>query len=93
MAVLTLNDVTFFTLASVEDLLRQAKGSEEEQHIIKAAHVQKAAWLKSKNWIIVMCYELDYSPATIPATRIFLYNSEQKVEKKWRAWGEHAKNG
>jgi hypothetical protein len=40
-----------------------------------------------------MCYELDYSPSTIPATRIFLYNVELKVEKKWRAWGEHAKNG
>ncbi len=40
-----------------------------------------------------MCYEPDYNPMSASATRIFIYNVEKKTEKKWRAWGEHAKNG
>lgn len=42
---------------------------------------------------MVMCYELDYNPTTVAATRLFLYNVESKQERKWRAWSEHAKNG
>ena len=79
LAILLQNEVTFFNLGSVEELQKQVKGSEEDQHVIKAVHVQKAAWLRSKGQIIIMCYELDYSPVTMPATRIFLYNVEQKV--------------
>jgi hypothetical protein len=87
------HEVTFYKLTTVEDLRRQIRASEEEQHIIKAIYVQKVAWLKSKNDIIVMCYEPDYNPMSAAATRIFLYNVETKVERKWRAWSEHAKNG
>ena len=55
--------------------------------------MQKVAWLKNPNEIIVMCYEPDYNPVSTSSTRIFLYNVETKWERKWRAWGEHAKNG
>jgi hypothetical protein len=58
----------------VDELIKQVKAPEEEQHMIKAVFVQKIAWLKSKNDIIVMCYEPDYNPVTASATRIFLYN-------------------
>ena len=61
--------------------------------MIKAVFVQKVAWLKSKGDLIVMCYEPDYNPMSAAATRIFLYNCDTKVERKWRAWGEHAKSG
>lgn len=40
-----------------------------------------------------MCYEIDYNPVNVSATKIFLYNIETKQEKKWRAWSEHARNG
>ena len=66
--------MTFFKASTVEELLKQVRIPEEEQHIIKAVYVQKIAWLKSPNDIIVMCYEPDYNPVTAAATRLFLYN-------------------
>lgn len=69
------------------------KAPEEDQHVVKAPHIQKLAWLKQKDELIVMCYERDYNPMSASATKIFLYNVEQKRERKWRAWSEHAKNG
>ena len=55
--------------------------------MVKAVFVQKVAWLKSQNDIIIMCYEPDYNPMSAAATRIFLYNCDTKIERKWRAWG------
>lgn len=93
LAVIMQNDVTIYKLTSVEELLKQIKAAEEDQHIIKAPFVQKVAWLKSTNELLVMCYEPDYNPMSAAATRIFLYNIDTRFERKWRAWGEHAKNG
>lgn len=93
LAVALNHEVAFYKMSTVDELIKEIRAPEEEQHIIKAIFVQKVAWLKSKNDIIVMCFEPDYNPISVSATRIFLYNSETRVEKKWRAWGEHAKNG
>ena len=49
--------------------------------------MQKTVWLKSRDEIIVMCYEPDYNPMSAAATRVFIYNVEKREEKKWRAWG------
>jgi len=79
LAICLGHEVTFYKLTTVEDLRKQTRAPEEEQHIIKANFVQKIAWLKSKNDIIVMCYEPDYNPMSAAATKIFLYNCETKV--------------
>ena len=68
------NDLFFYKLTSVDELIKQIRAPEEEQHIVKAVYVQKVAWLKSANDIIVMCYEPDYNPVTTSSTKIFLYN-------------------
>jgi WD40 repeat protein len=85
LAIIQQHEVAIFGIASLEDFKRQLRLAEEEQNILKAAHVQKVAWLRG-GWIIVMCYELDYNPVSVAATRIFLYNVETKQERKWRAW-------
>jgi hypothetical protein len=93
LTVALTHEVIFYKTASVVELIKQVRAPEEEQHIVKALFVQKVAWLKGRSEVIVMCYEPDYNPMSAAATRIFLYNVESKTEKKWRAWGEHAKNG
>jgi hypothetical protein len=89
-------EVVFLPLGSMEELRRWLRAAEEEQHILKVAHVQKLAWLRGnfwRNWVIVVCYEVDYNPNNVAATRVFLYNTETRTERKWRAWSEHARSG
>jgi hypothetical protein len=54
------------------------KLSEEEQNIVKAPHAQKISWIKGNTWVIIMCYEIDYNPVNVSATKIFLYNIETR---------------
>lgn len=93
LAVIQQHEIAVYGLSSVEELKRQVRLPEEEQSLLKAAHVQKIEWLRQSPWMIVMCYELDYNPVNMSATRIFLYNHETRQERRWRAWSEHAKNG
>jgi hypothetical protein len=65
--------VAVYGISSLEDFKRQLRLAEEEQNILKAAYVQRVAWLRG-GWIIVMCFELDYNPVNMAVTRLFLYN-------------------
>jgi hypothetical protein len=52
-------EVVFLPLGSMEELRRWLRAAEEEQHILKVAHVQKLAWLRGnfwRNWVIVVSY-------------------------------------
>ena len=93
LAVIQQHEIAVYGLSSVEELKKQVRLPEEEQSLLKVAHVQKIEWLRQSPWMIVMCFELDYNPVNMSATRIFLYNHETRQERRWRAWSEHAKNG
>ena len=92
LAIIQQHEVVLLGASSVEELKRQIKAADEDQHVVKALHVQRVAWVK-QDWLCVMCYELDYNPVGVAATRVFLYNSQTKAERKWRAWSEHGKQG
>lgn len=92
-AVASLNEIFFYNLDSIEHFKQQLKLSDEESSNIKANHVQKIAWLQDNKSIICLCYEIDYNPNSMAATRVFIYNVETKIERKWRTWTEHVKKG
>lgn len=73
-AVASVNEIFFYNLDSIEHFKQQLKLSDEESSNIKANHVQKIAWLQDNKSIICLCYEIDYNPNSMAATRVFIYN-------------------
>lgn len=45
LAIVQPHEVVIFDVRYLEELQKQIKASDEEQHILKAPHVQKVAWL------------------------------------------------
>lgn len=55
LAVVLQHEVIILGVSSVEEFKRQVRLAEEEQHLIKALHVQKVSWIRG-GWLMVMCY-------------------------------------
>ena len=79
MAVALTNEVFIYNITSLEEFIRQIKISEEESNVIKANHVQKIAWLLDNKSLVCVCYEIDYNPNSLAATKVFIYDVENKV--------------
>jgi hypothetical protein len=92
-AVAAVSEIFFYNLDSIEQFREQLRLSDEESSSIKANFIQKIAWLQDNKSIICQCYEIDYNPNSIAATKVFIYNVETKIERKWRTWTEHVKKG
>ncbi len=92
-AVASVNEIFFYNLDSIDQFKSQLRLSDEETNNIKTNHVQKISWLQDNKSIICICYEIDYNPNSMAVTKVFIYNFETKVERKWRTWTEHVKKG
>ncbi len=78
-AVASQHEIFFCNMDSIEQFKNQLRLSDEETYNIKTNHVQKIAWLTDNRSVICVCYEIDYNPNSMAATKVFIYNVETKI--------------
>eukprot|EP00919_Chromeraceae_sp_WS-2016_P003425 GHVR01008326.1.p1 GENE.GHVR01008326.1~~GHVR01008326.1.p1 ORF type:complete len:141 (-),score=5.54 GHVR01008326.1:294-716(-) len=90
LAIAMNHEVIYLNISTIEEFKNQLKADMDELaelNCLKCPHIQKITWLKDNQSIICVCYETNYNPTNVPKTRIFIFNTVTKQERKWRAWG------